>query len=1064
MNIKTSIYMCCITVFMATLAYSDAAVAAKKSLPRGGSAESIIEVAQSSTSDSADDELLILQLKLGSILLTEDMLGLSVSAGLLLPLGELSKAIGLSISTDSSTGRAGGWFIRENRLFSLNVGSREVVVEGKVETFDAGLVKIAEDDIFVDARLLAKWFPIDIDFDIANMSVKLTSREPLPMEEMLAREDRRKKIKKRSARELNPRHDIPYELFRVPVLDVSMDHTFSSDQDDNTSNNTRISALAAGDLGGHSAQLYLSGDDAQRISQARLELGRKDPDGQLLGPLQATDYSFGDISTSQVPLVSGVVNGRGVKVTNHPVESPDEFDRMTLEGDLLTGWDVELYRNEVLIEFKSSQSDGRYTFTDVPLLFGVNVLKLIFYGPQGQVREEIKQIRIGPGQIKPGVTLYKASVSQQDRQLLLGDEYGVTTTDQTGKLRANVNLQHGISKNFSVGTHFTTVPSINGSHQNYLGVNLRGFYGSVTGRLDTVRDLSKGWASKASIQTSISDISVLLDHARYYDYYSEQISNQSDPLLHQTNLRLDGIARVPLIPHVPYSLTLSRDYHESGDALLTLNNRLSMAVGPAALTNNLSWVLNHTPTTEDSNISGSAALGGSINDIRVRGAVIYKLDPDTIISSGTISGDWQFTDDYRAKLAIDKNFDSTRLTTYSAGLTTQFEWFALGGNIDYSHRGDLSARMSVNFSLGQDPHDKSVFMRGKHSAGKGGVASRVFLDNNANGIFDSDDEPIENVAIKFDNSVSERTTNEQGFVTATGISPFRPVNVTIDKKSLEDPFWTPATDGVSIVPRPGVIGVVDFPVLTSGEIDGTVYRKKGQWASEVSDVVLQLVDEKGKVVRETSSSYDGFYLFDFVRPGKYAVRVEPEQMKRLNISQPASKPVEITGKGSVASDVDFILASERRTQNFRVLLTAFGSLDGVKKAWAALQKEMGRTLRKLHPIIDKGTSPDGKQTLYYLYTGSFASRGSAETLCKQVRALKGQAWCNPIRVEVEAANLPNRLQDGKVASSISGTMLQREPVPNRQATPPPAPPAIPIKKVTVKEISEIPAPTLRLEY
>ena len=156
-------------------------------------------------------------------------------------------------------------------------------------------------------------------------------------------------------------------------------------------------------------------------------------------------------------LVTGSSNGLGVKISNHPVDTPDEFDSITLDGDLLTGWDVELYRNEVLIDFKTSQADGRYNFTDVPLLFGVNILKLIFYGPQGQVREEIKQLRIGPGQIKPGQTLYKAYANQQDVQLLLGDVHGVSASDQAGKTQANVTIQHGISKNVSVGANYTTV-------------------------------------------------------------------------------------------------------------------------------------------------------------------------------------------------------------------------------------------------------------------------------------------------------------------------------------------------------------------------------------------------------------------------------------------------------------------------------------------------------------------------------------------------------------------------------------------------------------------------------
>jgi hypothetical protein len=912
--------------------------------------------------------------------------------------------------------------------------------------------------IYVDARLLAKWFPIDIDYDIASLSVKLTSREPLPKELRAARDDRRKKLNKNRERKINPRVEIPYKLFRVPIFDVSMDHTYSNDKEGVVSNNTRTSALAAGDFMGLSSEIYISGDDAQRISQARLEFGKKDPDGKLLGFMKASEYSAGDISVPQVSMVSGVRTGRGVKVSNHAVDSPDEFDRITLEGDLLIGWDVELYRNEVLLDFKSSQSNGRYEFADVPLLFGVNILKLSFYGPQGQVRNEIRQLRIGPGQIKPGQTFYKASVNQQDLQLLLGEEHGTTVSEQSGKTRAGFDVQHGITKNFSVGSNLTTVPSIHGGHDNYLGVSLRGFYNSIAGRFDTVRDLSKGWAHKLSLQTNISDISFLANHARYYDFYSEQISNTSDPLLHQTNLRMDGIARVPLIPHVPYSFNLSRDYHRSKDALLTLDNRLSMAIGAAALTNNLSWILNSTETTSDSNVSGSTALGGSLFDIRLRGQVAYDVRPEAGVSSGTLSGDWQITPDYRAKLSVDKSFETTRLTTIAAGLTTNFKHVAMGGNLEYTDDGDVTARMTMGFSFGQNPNDNSPYMRGRHSASKGGIASRVFLDNNSNGVYDEGDEPLENVALKLDNSRTVETSDEKGLVTSLGISTYRTVNVSVAKKSLEDPFWTPATEGISFVPRPGVVAVVDFPILTSGEIDGTVYRKKGKWASEVSDVILQLLDPKGKVVRETKSSFDGFYLFDFVRPGKYTVRVDPDQLKRLAIPELPGRPVEIKVKGSVTSDLDFILRGERGAKNFRVLLTAFGNLEALKDGWKGLQKVMGNKLRKLRPIIDKAPSSDGTKTLYYLHTGSFASRGAAETLCKLVREKKGNSWCNPIRVQIEAAKMTNPTLEAGKNSTLSGVMMKPSPAEkdDEQAIPLPEKKTVGVTPVSIPDLAPTP--------
>jgi hypothetical protein len=116
------------------------------------------------------------------------------------------------------------------------------------------------------------------------------------------------------------------------------------------------------------------------------------------------------------------------------LETPEEFDRITLEGNLPLGWEVELYRNEVLLEFQSASADGRYRFEDVSLLFGVNVLRLIFYGPQGQQREEVRQVRVDTDQISAGEFRYRIAANQHDTRLY-SRSYTGTDPDVDGQAR-----------------------------------------------------------------------------------------------------------------------------------------------------------------------------------------------------------------------------------------------------------------------------------------------------------------------------------------------------------------------------------------------------------------------------------------------------------------------------------------------------------------------------------------------------------------------------------------------------------------------------------------------------
>jgi len=100
-------------------------------------------------------------------------------------------------------------------------------------------------------------------------------------------------------------------------------------------------------------------------------------------------------------------------------------------------------------------------------------------------------------------------------------------------------------------------------------------------------------------------------------------------------------------------------------------------------------------------------------------------------------------------------------------------------------------------------------------------------------------------------------------------------------------------------------GILDFPVVPTGEVDGTVFLRKGDLEMAVSHAQLQLVDARGKVVQEVKSTFDGFYLFKMVPLGKYILRVSPEQIQRLNLKPPPDQKVILNADKPVLSDMDF---------------------------------------------------------------------------------------------------------------------------------------------------------------
>jgi len=1001
----------------------------------------------------SDDELLILQMLLGDITLTDAMIGYAANGSLILPLSEFVNILDFPIKVDSENGRASGWFISENRLFSLDLASGQAVIGGTRQALEPGMIELLEGDIFVDVRTLARWFPIDIRFDISNLQVALVSREPLPIEQRLEREGKREKVLARKSIDGPPLKplDVPYEWATFPVSDTTIEITANRDEAGETTQGRRQSTQMSLDLGKMNADVFLSGDDQEQFRQARVKLGRKDPRARLFGPMQATEFSLGDIDTPQVPLVARTKVGRGFQIANVPLDQPTEFDRITLTGDLAAGWEVEIYRNEVLLDFAVSQNDGRYRFEDVPLLFGVNVLKLVFYGPQGQKREKVRQVRVGSDQIKPGDHQYRFGISQQDTQLVLGDSLDTTDASLQGRTRYFIDYQTGVTRDFSVGANFTSIP-FEGGHREYLGLTGVASLGPVFGRVDLVRDLTRGMAATLSAQTSLFGTSVIFEHTALDGFVSERFAATDDPLSSLTKLRFDGAVALPFAGQMPFSIDLEHERSESRQRVTSLSNRLSGAIGRASLSHTTGFNLTETPGSDDiTTIDGTALVSSSLFDVRVRASLGYTLKPIAEMTTASATADWTLNEYFNGRAGVTKELTGAGLTTYSAGVNSTLPWFALGLNLDYSDNDVVSGRMTATYSWGYDAGGEGIRLTSKPSAERGVMTARVFRDLNVNGKWDEGvDEAIKGARFTANGDTLDARTNEDGVAFIPEIDTYKPVDFKVAQGSLENPFWLAEPEGVSVVLRPGAPGHVDFPVVSTGEVDGTVFRRVLGKDKQVSDVVIQLVDAEGRVAKQVKSAFDGFYLLDYVKPGSYRVRLDPEQMKRLNLRAPPEHEVVISGEGTIVAGKDFIIGSngadadpaatpvpssvpnreprpeprpspkpkpapatqpappaqpkppvktEPLKSALRQQLTTFETREFAELAWAGLEVEHAQAISGLKPLIVEDTQPAGTvgaaAKVFRLYAGPLASEAAAQALCSRIRAARGGAWCDP---------------------------------------------------------------------
>lgn len=822
-------------------------------------------------------------------------------SGVLVPLGELCRLLDLGITVDVPHGLASGFFIDERRLFSLDVLSQRVIVEGEPKRFDVASIEVHRDDIYVDAALLSEWLPLHLNVDLYGSMITVQPRERLPLQLRLDREKKSELLGagQRPPGSSYPQLELPYRLIDGPFIDQTLSLSSQPQPEGRRQNDAGHSTYATGDLLFMEASAFLAGTD-HGLSEARFSLSRKDEEGRLLGSLGAREVTIGDLLGPGLDLIALPRSGPGLVVSSFPLHLPAQFDRQSFRGDLPPGWEVELYRADELLAYARSRPDGLYEFLDVPLLFGMNLFRLELYGPQGQHRSESRRFNVGETLTPKGQVYYR----------LVGNDPGLRlagSSPMDARARASFEVSAGLTKYLSASGSVATVDLADHRHV-YGKAGLRAFWRFLFANVDVAADRGGGSAWQATLQSRLGAFGFYFQHAALDAFVSEAFVSSAGPLRSRTTLRLNTAIPETFLPRIPVIVELREDRLESGGRIGELSGRVSAFRRGVSVANQVRWTFSsgdgpETPSTA----SGQLLVSKYLRAFAFRGEANYDLQPTRELSSVALIGETRLVKDLLLSAGISRlvRADHPR---YYAGASKLEGAFGFGVTVDYTNSGGLGASVLLSMSLGRNPRNGRWHTQARALAGSGGVAGRVFLDANGNGRMDAQEKPIAGAGFLFNGAGSLVRTDDAGEAFIPNLTPHRPLEIGLVASTLEDPFWRPASEGVRLVPRPGKAAVVDFPVVISGEITGTVYLKRDGRSDAARGVELELIDPTGAVVQKVRTAYDGFYDLTEIRPGRYTLRVAgpPNGPERFVAAGP-SRQLEMAPSGTVLEDVDFVL-------------------------------------------------------------------------------------------------------------------------------------------------------------
>lgn len=849
-----------------------------------------------------DDELLvILEVRLDNAILSPGLLGYQSPAGVLLPLGNMTDLMEFAVDVDPRRGRAQGWFGDESRRFALDLAAGTVSAGGVSAALEPGTVAVGDDDIFVAAPLLAAWFPVDVSVQLGQLLVRLEAREPLPVQKRLRREAlRQAQLSARTGRVDLPVEKAEYQAFTWPLLDVDLEYRGRSD-----AMRPLASVQGSSDLAGLAANFHANHDGGRTIGTARLSLGRTDADGEALGPLQATRFEFGDLYAPSTPLVLRGKLGRGVTVDNLPLRLPDRYDATEIAGDGPPGWEVELYANGILLEVAEVDAEGRYAFADVPLLFGRNEFRAVLYGPQGQTREQVRTMTVGGEMIPRGRATYRLFALQDERSLLLDDALLAATPDR-GHWTTHAEAGFGLLRNLSLVGALTRSP-VDGVDHAYRSLTAQSVLRGLHVQSTWVDDADGGDALGLAAQGFVLGRTFNVSHDRYRGFLSDA-NDEAQKRTRETRLRLGGHTvwrGRGLAYDLKYQTTAYEDRGIRQQDLLSL--RAATVVGRTQLNTRLDWRRSESLSGGYDRLALDQMLSGSLGPVLVRGSVRLGFAPESSLESFAGSAAWRPQRNVRLSGRLQRSLVGLGSTTAGASLTLLLDSFQLSLNAtDSSHQKPWFG-ISLTTSLTRVPDTGRVHVqRNRMSAGYGATA-RVFLDRNANGLYDDDDDPLPGVRMAGTGLPGDVTTDARGLVFVGGLPAHRERDITLDADSIEDPYLLPSIAGRRATGHPGAHVVLDFPVTFAGDVEGTVYALTAAGKVPVRGVSLELVDLTDRALRTAVSEFDGYYLFQEVPPGWYEVRVIPESLTRKNLRAPAPVAVSIAPDGGVSAGNDFNL-------------------------------------------------------------------------------------------------------------------------------------------------------------
>lgn len=832
----------------------------------------------------SDEAQRILQVRLVDGLVTSPgIIGFQTAARWYLPLSEFAQSLGILIETREGM-RAEGFVLAETRTFKLDHGVCAVQLSGRRAPYVCDRVATVDQELYVETALLEEWLPVKIQIDPLKSEVVIIPIEVLPVQ---SRRDRDNLLVGQNRQEsFDVGRSLPQLKGQSPwVSGPKLDQQLSWTQAGRPSGIEREFSddISAGwEALGVDGYLHWKGS-TRTSSPLRLTFSKKDPDGNVFGILHATEVQGFDVDMPAMTLVTPGSLQRGVYVTNAPLEQTTTLTTQDFQGNLLPGWEVELYQNEMLIDRQTPDPQGRYNFKAVPLTRGINRFMLAFYGPFGQRHDIHYTYQLGANLLRAREIVYKAALATE-----------------SGTPVYSLLVNRGVSRNLSLaaGSSRIYLKALKKS-KIYGHFDVAGFADSVLFSASGATSGGESSAGEFGLRFPYRGISLGTKATLLKNFVSDLFNSRPSVRKQLSQLDSDLSFVLPstwLTPSVGSTFGFVRREFEEKQIENSLKNRVSFSTGPIYWNHEFNYEFENT----DDPWNGRADSMFILARDRYRLTLSYKSKS---LEYGEAEGQLALSDKLNTTLSVRRRIQE-QVWQGGLGVNHRFQYFNSGLQADYSTAHEYSVGANLAFAvLPGDPSTGIAVVPGP-VVNTGAIAISVFIDEDRDGFRGANEVGVSQAEVLISQISDPVVCDRNGRAFVPSVQPYMRTAVMISGKSVDDMSLRPAIPGVRVIPRPGQVLAVSIPFVRVGMIDGVIEYVGRSSRRPIRGLSVELQSLDGKqVIAQTKTDSEGFYWFEDVAPGKY--RLHPVRRGAQGGVVPESRTIEVPKEGGILSGENF---------------------------------------------------------------------------------------------------------------------------------------------------------------